>query len=163
MRTARFALAALLLALVAVPYALAESQTVQGQGDIKKISAKNGDRAITVKVHGLANPCEAHFLNVEIFWGKKKAYRAEAGCYGTEWITSLYYYSNRNAGAGGDPVGCEKFKMAYNADRGFYRVFLPRKCLGLAKDKIRVKAEGRNYAGSPMPGEAGPTRALARG
>ena len=163
MRTARFALAALLLALVAVPYALAESQTVQGAGDIQKMSAKNGERAVTVKVFGIAKPCDAHFLNVEIFWGKKKAYRAEAGCYGVDWMTNLYYYENRNAGQGGDEVRCGKFEMAYNKDRGFYRVFIPRKCLGFAPNKIRVRAEGRNYAGSPLPGEAGPTKALARG
>ena len=162
MRTLRPAFLALVLSVAIAAVAMAESQTVQGKGDIEKMSVKNGERAVVVKVHGLAKPCEAHFLNVQIFWGKKKAYRADAGCYGTDWSKSLYYHPNRNGdGQDASPVGCEKFKFAYNNDTGVYRVKVP--CIALAPDKIRVKAEGRNYAGSAMPGEAGPTKKLARG
>ena len=57
---------------------------------------------------------------------------------------------------------CEKFNVAYDKDKGTYKVVVPRKCMDEAPDKIKVRAEGDNYA-SPMPGEAGPTRALARG
>ena len=162
MRTARFAALALLTALVVVPYALAESQTVQGTGAIKKLTANNGDNKVVAKLKGMDAPCEAHYFKVVIFWGKKKAYQADAGCYGTEWIPSLYYQANRNSGQGGKEVKCDKFKVAYDKDLGGYKVVVPRKCMDEAPDKIKVRAEGDNY-GSPMPGEAGPTKALARG
>ena len=162
MLAARPALVALLIALVVVPYAIAESQSVQGTGVLKKMSVNNGDRKVTVKLKGFDAPCEAHYFRVLLFWGKKKAYQADGGCYQGKWITSLYYYSNRDSGTGGDPVGCERFKLAYDKDKSQYRVFVPRKCLDLAPDKIKVRAEGDNYS-SPMPGEAGPTKALARG
>jgi hypothetical protein len=159
---ARSALVALLIALVVVPYAIAESQSVQGTGAIKRMSVDNAQKAVTVKLKGLEKPCAAHYFRVLLFWGKKKAYQADGGCYQGKWITSLYYYSNRDSGTGGDPVGCERFKLAYDKDKSQYRVFVPRKCLDLAPDKIKVRAEGDNYS-SPMPGEAGPTKALARG
>ncbi len=158
----RSLLVAGLVLLALVPYALAESQSVQGTGAIKKMSVNNGEKAVVVKLKGMDKPCDAHYFKVVLFWGKKKAYQADAGCYQGKWIPSLYYYSNRDSGQGGDPVGCEKFKIAYDKDKGLYRIFVPRKCLDLAPDKIKVRAEGDNYA-SPMPGEAGPTRALARG
>ena len=158
----RSLLVAALLLLAVVPFAIAESQTVQGTGDIKKMSVNNGEKAVVVKLKGMDKPCEAHYFKVLIFWGKKKAYQADAGCYGADWISSLYYYPNRNNTSNGDPVECEKFKVAYDKDKGLYRVVVPRKCLDLAPDKIRVRAEGTNYS-SAMPGEAGPTKALARG
>jgi hypothetical protein len=158
----RSLLVAALLPLALVPFAMAESDTVQGTGVIKKMSVDNAQKAVTVKLKGLAGPCDAHYFRVLIFWGKKKTYQADAGCYQGKWIPSLYYYPNRNNTSNGDPVGCEKFKVAYNKDKGLWRVFVPRKCLDLAPDKIKVRAEGDNYA-SPMPGEAGPTKALARG
>jgi len=152
--------AAMLLALV--PFALADSQTVQGTGVIKKLSVNNGDNKVVAKLKGMDAPCEAHYFKVVIFWGKKKAYQADAGCYGVKWIPSLYYQANRNNGQGGEEVKCEKFKVAYDKDKGTYKVVVPRKCMDAAPDKIKVRAEGDNY-GSPMPGEAGPTKALARG
>lgn len=151
-----------MMLLALVPYAIAESQSVQGTGDIKKMSVNNGEKAVVVKLKGMDKPCEAHYFKVVIFWGKKKAYQADAGCYGVKWIPSLYYQANRNSGQGDDEVKCEKFKVAYDKDTGLYRIFVPRKCLDLAPDKIKVRAEGTNYS-SAMPGEAGPTRALARG
>lgn len=141
---------------------MAESDTVQGTGVIKKMSVNNAERKVTVTLKGLAGPCEAHYFRVLIFWGTKKAYQADAGCYQGDWIPSLYYEPNRDNGQGGDPVGCEKFKVVYDKDKKLWRVVVPRKCLSLAPDKIKVRAEGDNYA-SPVPGEAGPTKALARG
>jgi hypothetical protein len=159
----RSLLVAALLPLALVPFAMAESDTVQGTGVLKKMSVNNGERKVTVKLKGFDPPCEAHYFKVLIMWGKKKAYQADAGCYpGGQWIESLYYYPNRNNTSNGDPVGCEKFKVVYDKDLGGYRVVVPRKCIGLAADKIKVRAEGDNYA-SPVPGEAGPTKALARG
>jgi hypothetical protein len=153
--------AAMLLALV--PFAIADSQTVQGTGAIKKMSVNNGDNKVVVKLKGMDPPCEAHYFRAIIFWGKKKAYQADAGCYQGEWIPSLYYQPNRNSGGQGDEaVKCGKFKVAYDKDKGTYKIVVPRKCMDEAPDKIKVRAEGDNYA-SPVPGEAGPTKALARG
>ena len=149
--------------LATVPFALAESQTVQGTGVIKKMSVNNGEKKVVVKLKGMAKPCKAHYFRALIFWGKKKAYQADAGCYQGQWIPSLYYYANRNDGSSlGDAVKCGKFDVAYDKDYGGYQITVPRKCLDLAPDKIKVRAEGDNYA-SPVPGEAGPTKALARG
>ena len=162
MRIARLPLAALLLLLVVAAAAIAQSTTVQGSGDIKKFTADNAQRAVKVDVRGLQGPCKAQYLNVDVLWGKKKAYRAEAGCYGADWIKALYYRPNRNgSGQDAEPVGCKGLKMA-REDKVWHVVF-PRKCISLAPDKVRVKVEGRNYAGSPMPGEAGPTKLLDRG
>jgi hypothetical protein len=158
----RSLLVAALLLLALVPFATADSDSVQGTGVLKKMSVNNAQKTVTVKLKGFDAPCDAHYFRVLIFWGKKKAYQADAGCYQGKWIPSLYYLADRNSGQGGDPVGCEKFKVAYDKDKRIYRVVVPRKCLGLAPDKIKVRAEGDNYD-SPMPGEAGPTKALARG
>jgi len=57
--------AAMLLALV--PFALAESQTVQGTGVIKKLSVNNGDNKVVAKLKGMDAPCEAHYFKVVIF------------------------------------------------------------------------------------------------
>jgi hypothetical protein len=163
MRTVPRCVCALAFLLVLAPFAVAKSTTVEGTGDIERMSVNNGDRAVTVKLRGFAAPCEAHYFKIVVFWGKKRAYQADAGCYpGGTWATSLYYLPNRDKGESGVPVGCKRFKIAYKEDRGIYRAFMPRKCLGKAPDRIRVRASGDNY-GSTTGGSAGPTKALARG
>lgn len=158
----RSALLTLPLLLVLAPAATGESMTVQGTGDIDKMAVKNGDRAVITKVFGLSEPCEAQYLEVVIFWGKKKAYEASAGCYSGTWAKGLYYQPNRNKPETGMPVGCDKFKIVYNAKRGFYRVVVGRTCLKSAPDKLRVRSEGHDF-GTLTGGAAGPTKALRRG
>lgn len=146
-----------------LPSASAESTTVKGSGDIKKMFVKNGSGAVTTKVYGFLGPCEAHYFKILIFWGQKAAYQADGGCYpGGQWITSLYYLADRNSGSGGKKVKCGKFRLTYNATEKSWRAFIPRRCMGRAPDRVRVKSDGDNY-GSTRGGEAGPTRALRQG
>lgn len=141
----------------------AESTTVKGSGDIKKLFVKNGSGAVTAKVYGFLGPCSAHYFRIWIFWGKKAAYQADGGCYpGGKWITSLYYLADRNSGSGGTKVKCGKFRLTFNQKEKSWRAFLPRGCMDNAPDRVRVLSNGDNY-GSTTGGEAGPTKALRRG
>jgi hypothetical protein len=119
MRSIRSALAAAFLVLMlVVPAASADSVTVNGSGDIDKMSVNNGKKALTVKLYGFDPPCEAHYFKIVVFWGGKPAYQASGGCYpGAQWITSLEYFSNRNA-QDSKPVRCPKFRLAYKAGPG---------------------------------------------
>jgi hypothetical protein len=145
------------------PSASAESTTVKGTGDIKKMYVKNGSSALVTKVFGFKGACQAHYFRIQIFWGQKAAYQADGGCYpGGQWITSLYFFSDRNAGSGGTKVKCGQFRLTYNATERSWRAFVPRSCLVKAPNRVRVKSDGDNY-GSTTGGEAGPTRALGRG
>lgn len=143
----------------------AESQTVQGSGDVKKIVADNGQDAITTKVFGLGKPCGgAKQLSVNILTrGGEITYFAQAGCYGgTTWAASLLYTPTGDI-QDQTIVRCRNFEVSRNRDTGAYRVFMPRGCLDEAPNRIRVSVEGLNYAGSPMGGSAGPTKLLGRG
>ena len=163
MRSIRSALAAAFLVLMlVVPAASADSVTVNGSGDIDKMSVNNGKKALTVKLYGFDPPCEAHYFKVVVFWGGKPAYQASGGCYpGAQWITSLEYFSNRNA-QDSKPVRCPKFGLAYKAAGKHYKLTIPRTCMKKAPDRVKVRSEGDNYR-STTGGEAGPTKALGRG
>ena len=132
--------------LAIVPFALAESQRSRAPAPSRRCRSNNGDNKVVVKLKGMDKPCEAHYFKVVIFWGKKKAYQADAGCYGVKWIPSLYYQPNRNSGQGGEEVKCEKFNVAYDKDKGTYKVVVPRKCMDEAPDKIKVRAEATTTA-----------------
>ena len=151
----------LLVASLALP-AHAESQTVEGQGDIEKMRARNGDSAVVVKLFGLNGPCEVRDFTIEIRWGTDERYEVQAGCYGgTTWAENLYYLADKDNPESAQEVNCRRFKVTYNEDRGIHRAFVPRSCLDEATNRVRVYAEGVNYGG--MGGTAGPTRRLARG
>jgi hypothetical protein len=150
-----------LLAAFASP-ASAESATVSGTGDIKKMAAANKSTSVVAKVFGLAKPCEAQYLDVTISSRRDAKWKASAGCYQTTWAKGLY------KSAAGDftdskKVDCPDFKLTYDAANHFYRVVVPRSCIKAAPDRVRLYAEGRNYAGSASPGTAGPTKLLDRG
>jgi hypothetical protein len=143
---------------------MAESVTVQGEGDITKMFVNNGQRALTVKIYGLDKPCGgAQSLQVRVRWGTSAEYLAEGSCIQANWYTGLYYDSNRSADPGAKSVDCPDFKFTYNATGHFHKVFIPRSCMGKAPDRINVRALGNNYSGSATGGSAGPTRRLARG
>jgi len=154
--------AALLFGLA--PSAGAESQTVDGTGDIRKMYAANRERSILVKVFGIGQPCdEAHFVHIIVKWGQTAAYKVEAGCYpGNTWAESLYYLSDRSDPETAVEVNCSDWKLTYNADKVFHRALLPRTCIRKAANRVKVLSEGHNYP-SAMGGEAGPTKRLARG
>ena len=151
--------------LVAASVAMGESQTVNGKGDIKKMTADNAQRAVKVKLSGLGKPCEARQMTITVFWGTKPAYQVQAGCYGgTTWASGLYYTADRRDGSlATKKVRCPGFRLRYDSGAKVWRAFVPRGCLSKAPNRIRVKSDGVNYAGSAIPGEAGPTRLLRRG
>lgn len=149
--------------LVLAPGAGAESATVNGSGDLTKLTASNATKALTVKVFGLKPPCAAQHLKITVLWGTKSAYLAEAGCFpGATWDTGLFYLPTRATPESARAVSCAGFRLRYDAAGKFYRLVLPRSCMGKAPDRIRVRSEGNNY-GSMTGGTAGPTRLLRRG
>jgi hypothetical protein len=142
---------------LAVP-AAAESVTVAGApgGYITKMTANNGQSALTTKVYGLGNKCVARFLRVDIRYGQGQKYHVEAGCTTTRtWFQYLFFKQSQ--------VRCPKFAMTYTAATSAWRVFIPRSCLSRAPDRLKVYAEGANAAGNALPGIAGPTKSLRRG
>ena len=148
---------------VLVASAAAESQTVSGKADIKKLVADNGRSAVTAKVFGLGGPCTAKTLIVSIFWGAK-AYEVQAICdINGKWARGLYYNSGSVPGAvGTKKVSCRGFSLKYTAATKSWKAVVPRSCMSKAPSRIRVKAEGVNQS-SAIPGEAGPTKLLRRG
>src|SRR3954468_6919951 len=90
--------AAFVVALVAP--ASAESDTVNGTGDIKKMAAANKSSVVVAKVFGLDKPCEAQSLNVKISSRRDAIWNAEAGCYQGTWATGLYKSASSD---GSDP------------------------------------------------------------
>jgi hypothetical protein len=152
------------LALLA-PSAFGESQTVSGKGDLRKMTAANGQDSVKVKLVGLRGPCDAKQFTIDIFWGTKPTYQVQAACTaGTTWTRGLYYDGDRRDGGWAEKrVSCGGFRLKYDAPEKAWRAVVPRSCIPKAPDRIRVESEGINYAGSAIPGEAGPTRLLRRG
>ena len=162
-RLSIFLAAAVSLFAIGSGVAIAESQTVDGTGDITKMVADNGTSFVTTKVFGLKRPCGgAQYLHVHVTKGDgTPLYKAEGGCYSAEWHTSLWYTPT------GDPedyvaVDCTGFSFTRNRTTGAYKVVMPRSCLGSAPNRVRVDAEGQNY-GTLTGGLAGPTKVLSRG
>ena len=146
--------------------AAGESQTVQGKGDLKKMAANNAQGAVKVNLFGFRGPCDAKQFTIDVFWGRK-TYQVQAACTaGTTWTRGLYYDADRtddNGALAENRVQCGGFRLKYKSADKYWRAVLPRECLSKAPDRVRVKSEGVNYAGSAIPGEAGPTRRLRRG
>jgi hypothetical protein len=141
----------------------AESQTVNGTGDISRMVADNGTNAVTTKVFGLGRPCGgAWYLHVDVTNRRGRLlYRAEGGCTSGEWHTGLYYTST-GVIEDATSVRCRNFSFTRIRATGAYRVGMPRTCLDHAPGGIKVRADGANY-GTMTGGTAGPTALLTRG
>ncbi len=141
----------------------AETQTVNGTGDITRMTASNGTNAVTTKVFGLGRPCGgAQYLHVQVLNRTGRLlYEGEGSCISAEWHTGLFYTST-GAPEDATQVRCPRFSLARNAQTGAFRVEMPRGCLDHAPHRIKVKVEGANY-GTMTGGTAGPTRLLTRG
>jgi hypothetical protein len=164
MKRMKIALLATTMVMAIAQPAAAESQTVQGQGDLTKMVAKNNQSAAIVKLFGLGEPCGgAQHLNAHVIWGSTSAYMAEAGCYsGNTWGKGFYYLSDRSKPESAKEVNCPDFKISYNAADEFYKIFIPRSCMPKAANRVKFKSTGQNF-GTMTGGTAGPTRLLARG
>lgn len=165
MRGTRLLSIAAVCLFLAPAVALAASQTVSGKGDLRKMTAKNGSSAVTVKLYGFKGPCVARQFAIIVFWSTKPQYDVQAGCTGgTKWTSGLYYNPDRRDGSfGQQKVRCSGFSLKYTASGNVWTAIIPRKCISKAANRVRVRAEGINYSGSALPGVAGPTRLLARG
>ena len=153
--------AASTLVLLTAGVAIAESQTVQGSGDIDQMTAVNARSAVNVKVQGMAPPCDTHFLHVTVNWRGPAKYVAEAGCFGAAWEKGLFYLDSDDD-QNPTEVNCSDFVFRWNGTGDFFKVEFPRDCLAEAPNRIRVGAEGHVYS-STTGSEAGPTRLLSRG
>jgi hypothetical protein len=141
----------------------AETQTVNGTGDITRMTASNGSNAVTTKVFGLERPCGgAQYLHVLVLNRTGKLlYQAEGSCISAEWHTGLFYTST-GVPEDATSVRCPNFSFTRSATTGAFRVEMPRGCLDHAPGRVKVKVEGANY-GTTTGGAAGPTRLLTRG
>jgi hypothetical protein len=145
------AVAALLIGITGPAHA--ESTTVPGTGDIKKMFAKNGSGAVVVKIYGPGGKCDIRWVAATLKDRDGSTYQATGGCYpGGVWAKSLT--------RGSKTVVCADYKLTYNATNDFWRFYVPRSCLGRLGNKIRVSGEMTFGA---TPGLAGPTPWLARG
>jgi len=145
------AVAALVLGLTGP--ANAESTSVAGSGDIAKMYVKNGSGAVVVKIYGPGGKCDIRYVAAKLRGRDGVTYKATGGCYpGNTWIKGL--------SRGTKTVACSDFKLGYNATGDFWRFYIPRTCLSRLTNKIKVSGE---LTYGPIPGEAGPTRWLARG
>jgi len=150
-------------ALVLAGSASAASQTVQGSGDIDKMTVNNAETALKVNLFGFGPPCDAHYMRVIVDWGTKAGYQIDNGCYpGATWAKTLSYLPDRAKPESGKIVACPKLRFSYSEATGSHRAVVPRSCMPKAGNRLKVRASGDNY-GSVTGGEAGPTRSLRRG
>ena len=150
-------------ALVLAGSASAASQTVQGSGDIDKMTVNNAGSALKVNLFGFGPPCEAHYMKVVVDWGTKAGYQLENGCYpGATWAKTLAYLPDRSKPESAKIVSCPTFRFSFSATAGSHRAVVPRSCIPKAGNRLKVRASGDNY-GSVTGGEVGPTRSLKRG
>src|SRR5687768_8921947 len=120
-------LASMVILFAFAPGASAESQTVDGTGDIKKMYANNGENALTVKVYGIGKPCDgARHFTITVKWGQDSAYKVEAGCYGADWAESLWYLEDRSDPESAKEVNCDGFRVTYNSDKTFHKAVMSR-------------------------------------
>jgi hypothetical protein len=149
-------LAAVALLLGLAGPAAAESQTVVGSSDIKKMFVSNGQDAVVAKIYGPGAKCsKVKELAIHLTDKDGTEFTARGACHpGDVWGKSL---DLPTAG-----VSCPGFRLAYNATGKFWRFDVPRTCLkGLANG---IKVDGWLVTWTnPSPGLAGPTRRLARG
>jgi hypothetical protein len=149
-------LAALALLLGMAGPVTAESQTMPGASDVKKMFVSNGQNAVVAKVYGPGGKC-SKVAQVDIRMSDKDGteFTAIGACHpGNVWGKSLDLPTSG--------VDCKGFKLAYDATGKFWRFEVPRSCLKGLANGIKVLGELRTWANA-TPGQAGPTRRLSRG
>lgn len=145
------AVVALVLGLTGPAYA--DSTTVAGVSDIKKMYVNNGVGAVVVKIYGPGGKCAIRYVAAKMRGRDGITYKATGGCYpGGMWIKGLE--------KGTKLVPCSDYKLSYNVTGKFWRFYVPRTCVPRLTNKIKVSGE---LTQSAIPGEAGPTTWLARG
>lgn len=133
----------------------AATTKVAGTNAYEKLVLSNGTNAIVFKVYGPGGDCQIKYLDVSFRDKDGTRYAADAGCYpGGVWAASLT--------KGDELIDCSGYTMAYNVDKGFWKAVVPRSCLSDLADQVRVTESWLDDY-SAFPGEAGPTKYVARG
>ena len=148
-----FAVLALLMGSTGT--ASADTVTVESNGspDLSKMVVNNGDSAVVVKLHGAGGKGVVRWSFVQLKGTDGVIYEAKVGWYSDKWIKSLYQ--------GSDEVSCDGYSYSWNGDKDFWRVRIPRSCLGELTNKIKAYSE--HVATSATPGQAGWSTTIARG
>lgn len=146
-------IAVTVLGLGLVGPAHADTASVSGSGDIDRMTVKNGDSAVVVKIFGPGGKCEVRSVSATLKGTDGVSYQAQGGCYpGNTWALSL--------SKGTRSIACSEDRLRYNADNEFWKFVVPRSCLTKLTNKIKVTG---SLVYGPTPGEAGPTRLIPRG
>ncbi len=144
------------LLVVSGPPVHAAKTSVEGTNAYTKLVLLNKQSQVQVKMFGPGGgDCSVKYLQTTVRDKDGTRYRLAAGCYpGATWAVSLEQ--------GGDLVECEGASLAYVEADGYWRGKVPRSCLGGLANRIKVTTSSLDDY-SPTPGEAGPTRYVARG
>ena len=128
--------------------------TSNGSPDLAKMVVNNGASTIVVKLHGVGGKDKVRWSLVRLKGTDGVTYEAKVGWYpGGVWVKSLY--------RGDTEVSCHNYAYAWEATGDFWRVSVPRSCVG--KLTNRVKAYSEHVGPSATPGEAGWSPWIARG
>ncbi|MEA2462250.1 MAG: hypothetical protein QOH90_2427, partial [Actinomycetota bacterium] len=146
MRPIKVALLAITVVIGVVGSAAAESVTVQGSGDIKKMVAINGQTAAVTKVFGLGKPCaSAQYVSIHVMWGTSE-YDVEGACsMQGSWDTGLFYQQDRS-NPNAKEVNCPGFTLTYNSTNKSLKAFIPRSCMTKAPNRVKFKSEGATFS-----------------
>jgi hypothetical protein len=151
---------ALVAGLVGPAHAAKVTVASNGSPDLSKMVVINGQKAVVVKLYGTGGKHQVRWSYVHLKGTDGVLYEARAAWGQATWYTRLSRGSSMSE-SGGTAVNCPGFKYTWNATGKFWRVFVPRSCLGKLTNKIKVYAE--HVAQSAMPGAAGWSRWVARG
>ena len=142
------------LVLGAAP-AQAAKTSVTGTNAYEKLLVDNKQRKLVLTMWAPGGPCEIKYLAAKLRDKDGTKYTVSGGCYpGATWAASL--------SRGKKLVDCGGLKLAWNADKGFWRAVVPRSCLKKLDDRVKV-TESYVDDYSPSPGYAGPTKYVGRG
>lgn len=153
----QLAVAAAVIMLLLQPTAAHAARTsVPGTNAYTKLVLANNQKAVVTKMFGPGGgPCSVKYVTAKFRDRDGTRYTIDGGCYGAgDWVTSL--------SRGQKLKSCAGFKLTYNESKGFWRGVVPRSCLKGLANSIKVTTSWIDDR-SPTPGEAGPTKYVARG
>ncbi len=149
-----FAALALLTGLAGPADAATVTVRSNGSPDLSKMVVNNGVNTVVVKLYGAGGKNNVRWSLVKLKGTDGITYEAKVGWYsGGAWIKSLY--------RGSTSINCADFTYAWSAAGGFWKVSVPRTCLGRLTP--RLKAYSEHVGTSPTPGQAGWSPLVARG
>jgi hypothetical protein len=128
--------------------------TSNGSPDLSRMVVNNGASTVVVKLYGVGGKDNVRWSLVRLKGTDGVTYEAKVGWYsGGVWIKSLY--------RGNAEISCGNYTYVWNGTAAFWRVSVPRSCLGRLTN--RLKAYSEHVGPSPTPGAAGWSPWVARG